>query len=100
MENFKGTKGKWHWVEYTSNELPELQNEYNQKICGFGNNYDYYPTEGTPPNKYDALLIQKSPELLKMLGKVLIEVDWTYKHGDILQDLVLKLYKETTEINY
>jgi hypothetical protein len=62
---FYGTKGKWRWNHRQGNRLAILENEYGQQICDFGDDYNYYPTEGTEPNYEDALLISKAPELLQ-----------------------------------
>lgn len=71
MENeFKGTKGKWIWIHSHGNTLSRLESDNGQEICNFGNDYDYYPTEGVEPNVYDAQLISKAPEMLEMLKKL------------------------------
>lgn len=66
MSEFKGTKGKWvlNWDggENWRNML-QIVNEKGEEVCNFGDSTLYYPTEGVEPNKYDALLISKSPEL-------------------------------------
>jgi hypothetical protein len=36
-------------------------------VCDFGNNEQYYPTEGVPPNAANSRLIAAAPDLLKQL---------------------------------
>lgn len=95
---FKGTKGNWHWEYSGDYDLACLVNEENIEICNFGNNFNYYPTEGTEPNEYDALLISKAPELLRELTQ---EVDILIGLGLGYTDRCqrkIKLIKESTEI--
>lgn len=51
----------------------------------------------------NALLISKAPEILEMLKKVLIHVDWSYEEwtsndGQIIKSEIEQLIKEATEI--
>lgn len=101
---FKGTKGKWHWNETGGQcyNMPELVNENNEFVLGFGDDTTYYPTEGTPPNEYDALLISKAPEMLEML-KVARDkfLDLKYEHDSSLKDIqweIEELIKQATEL--
>lgn len=67
---FKGTSGKWFWIEGKRHDLAILQSENFEEVCNFGNDYDFYPTEGTEPNKYDKLLISKAPDLLEFINRM------------------------------
>ena len=71
-KEFKGTKGKWIWIQQQGSRLAILQNEYGSEICNFGYDTDYYPTEGIEPNKEDSLLISKAPELLESFISAII----------------------------
>lgn len=74
------TKGDWVWDqemfddegdEYRYNgNLPELIN-----VMWFGNDEMYYPTEGTPPNKQDAMAIAAVPELLEVYKAAKVVAD-------------------------
>jgi hypothetical protein len=70
MKDFKGTKGKWFWNESHGNKLASLQNEYGSEICNFGNDTNYYPTEGVEPDIYDKKLIASAPEMFEMLKRI------------------------------
>ena len=71
-KEFKGTKGKWRWNHRQGNRLAILENEYGSEICNFGDDTNYYPTEGVEPNNEDALLISKAPELLESFISAII----------------------------
>lgn len=75
MTNFKGTKGKWVWLQSQRNRLAILENEYGSEICNFGDDTCYYPTEGVEPNEYDKQLIACAPEMLQMLDELIYAFD-------------------------
>ena len=98
---FKGTKGKWtlNWDGSSGfQNMLQIVNSENIEVCNFGHDNDYYPTEGTEPNQYDALLISKAPEMLEMLGKwsILNEDKYPELKGFILR--TRQLIKEATEL--
>lgn len=119
---FKGTKGKWYWFKQdVSNltddeiydleqesgtyslkyELPKLINQNDEVVCYFGNYEQYYPTEGTPPNEYDSLLISKAPEMFEMLKKCMLEFAMykaEFGQGSQLEKEIMKLIKEASEL--
>jgi hypothetical protein len=74
----KITKGDWVWDQemfddegddYSGN-LPELTN-----VMWFGSDTMYYPTEGVPPNKQDAMAIAAVPELLEVYKAAKVVAD-------------------------
>jgi len=85
---FKGTKGKWIWFPKHGSRLATLENEYGSEICNFGDDTNYYPTEGVEPNNEDALLISKAPELLESFISAIILLKQTTEFE------VLDSYKE------
>ena len=96
MKEFKGTKGKWKRVLLEETDFYTRRNEIN---CG----KDGECIAEFVHNDYDALIISKAPEMLELLEKVLIHVDWSYKtwtsnHGLIIEEEIKKLIKEAIEI--
>ena len=63
------TPGPWTWVdianEWDDGPLARLVDSTGDDVLNFGDNTQYYPTEGLEPTKADARLIAGSPELLK-----------------------------------
>lgn len=57
---FKGTKGKWHSVEYAGNYILQSGDKYGDDNILDEENVN-------EEAKYNALLISKAPELLDML---------------------------------
>ena len=72
---FKGTPGPWEFVpeseqgRYRDEDMGGFRSASGW-ICTFGDGRMYYPTEGTPPEPADALLIAAAPELLEELIKL------------------------------
>lgn len=103
---FKGTKGRWHFRRPMTDTLAILENDKGEQVCNFGNNYQYYPTEGEEPNDYDALLISKAPELLEMHQMRIFALDngniaFYEKYGfnvSELDDRTRKLIQQSTEL--
>lgn len=104
---FKGTKGKWILKWGGSNpcqDMLQIINEKGEEVCNFGDSTTYYPTEGIEPNKYDALLISKAPEMLEMLKWLVSHyeyvVKWDYSPFALRSDIdkARQLIKEATEI--
>jgi hypothetical protein len=99
---FKGTKGNWKIS--TDNEMGTLitsTHPQNRDIATIWK-YDATFLENREA-KANALLISKAPEMLEMLKKVLIHVDWSYEtwtsnHGLIIEEEIKELIKEATEL--
>jgi len=89
MSNFKGTQGSW--------EVSIDQFKNNNIICD-----GFYLGESR--NKYDALLISKSPEMLEMLEKVSIFIKENKGKNYMVELLrrevseIEQLIKEATEL--
>jgi hypothetical protein len=69
------TPGPWSWDDGGHDrgsryEMPRLIGKDGEEVCNFGDAERYYPTEGSPPNEYDARLIAAAPELLAALQAV------------------------------
>ena len=65
------TPGPWHWDEGEDEDMPELVAQ-SGRVCWFGNDTQYYPTAGDPPNKADSRLIAAAPDMLNALRKAVI----------------------------
>lgn len=93
------TKGPWRWLknpiykkygerpleEYSGwsvCDLPKLVAAEGMEICNFGNDAQYYPTEGTPPKEADARLIAKAPELAELLREAVGKMDYEFCLAD------------------
>lgn len=65
----KITKGPWCIKEKGkySEELIVIQNEAEEIICDFGDEEQYYPTQGTEPNDEDLKAILAIPEMLEVI---------------------------------
>lgn len=65
----KITKGPWciKEKEKYSEELIVIQNEAEEIICDFGDEEQYYPTQGTEPNDEDLKAILAIPEMLEVI---------------------------------
>lgn len=92
----KYTKGRW---KLNKNDI-KVRGRLVACAYGFMVNGKYKHTKKTLAN---ALLISKSPEMLQMLEKVLIHVDWSYEnwtsnHGLIIEQEIKDLIKEATEL--
>jgi hypothetical protein len=93
---FKGTKGKWVLKVFPEGQMSVRNENDTRKIC-VPRVQNYYESLA------NLLLISKAPEMLEMLEKVLIHVDWSYEtwtsnHGLIIEEEIKKLIKEATKI--
>jgi hypothetical protein len=50
-----------------SENMPELLDANNERVCSFGNAARYYPTEGDPPSDANGEVIAAAPEMLELL---------------------------------
>lgn len=71
----KRTQGKWSWVERKkgfSVVLARLVSSHNPSddVCNFGNNEQYYPTEGTEPSFEDKNFIAAAPEAVAIIREL------------------------------
>lgn len=66
------TEGPWHWSERHKRILEALVSEKTE-VCNFGTDYDYYPTEGAPPQEYDKVFIAHAREDIPALIAALRE---------------------------
>lgn len=73
----KITKGPWCIKEKGkySEELIVIQNEAEEIICDFGDEEQYYPTQGTEPNDEDLKAILAIPEMLEVIKAARITID-------------------------
>ena len=67
----KHTPGPWSWAETSSSMNMPCLTSPSGEICNFGDDTQYYPTEGIPPNEANARLIAAAPELLEAAKLVL-----------------------------
>lgn len=103
---FKGTKGNWI-LNYNGSspcqDMLQIINSEGVEVCNFGDSEPYYPTEGTEPNEYDALLISKAPEILEMLEKMILlirntaEYELVKEYSDAVAQAE-KIIKSATEL--
>lgn len=56
------TPGPWHWDDGEDQDMPKLMAPSGE-VCNFGNDEQYYPTAGDPPNEADSRLIAAAPKL-------------------------------------
>tara|TARA_R110000751_G_scaffold76357_5_gene153931 strand:- start:249 stop:506 length:258 start_codon:yes stop_codon:yes gene_type:complete len=67
------TQGDWQWARrdttkrLISSELMKLHNGMGVEICDFGNDEQYYPTEGAEPTDADALIIANATKWLRYM---------------------------------
>lgn len=52
--------------------MPILRAANGETVCDFGSDEQYYPTEGKEPNEADAKLIAAAPELMAVVGELLL----------------------------
>ena len=64
------TPGPWTWICTREGDDKSLNSNVGSiigstmsTVCDFGTDEEYYPTEGTPPNKADLALILAAPAL-------------------------------------
>lgn len=77
------TPGPWKWVipdESISSEEAILIGPNDIKICDFGDNEEFYPIAGHPPNSSDMILIAAAPELLEAVKAAEKLNDWIADH--------------------
>jgi len=97
---FKGTKGKWEVVDKSKLESTIISNGKRiSDVKSFGIETEYKGIKHTDPTteekNYNALLISKAPELLKMLESVLKD---NYNHSDKMRE-IQQLIEEATKID-
>lgn len=65
------TPGPWVWDAGEGHDMPILRGPVD-RVCDFGDDTQYYPTEGTPPSAADAAYIaHSSPDrVLALLEEV------------------------------
>ena len=91
----KYTPGPWRWVrdprkiecEYTEGAMLKLVGQNDGEICNFGDDHQYYPTEGTEPDEADARLIAAAPELLEALKALLDMPAACYADIEVLENI-------------
>jgi hypothetical protein len=98
---FKGTKKEWLKSESSIGFVYALNEKKEKNAFSFHINNDGEISE--KEIEANALLISKAPEMLGMLQKVLIHVDWSYEnwtsnHGEIIENEIKELIKEATEL--
>lgn len=69
--------GPWRWKPVDQldrggypSEMPILLDCNGKEVCNFGDDTQYYPTEGTPPGAEDAALIVSAPDMLALIRKL------------------------------
>lgn len=67
----KSTPGPWKWQEKLSYSS-DIGGIYagDKRVCWFGNDETYYPTEGEPPCSEDLALMLAAPALLEALRPI------------------------------
>ena len=92
--DFKGTRGKWEvFTDSYTNEITIYPSDSTVAICYMTNTYER--------NKYDALLISKAPEMLKMLENYLSDLKNIVPQSEARDNRinnVEQLIKEATEL--
>ena len=96
------TPAPWRWLDAAENAAKfgesdmarlvgplydeKIEHEWDriQLVCHFGNNEQYYPTEGCEPNDADKRLIAAAPDLLLELQNIANANPLTWDEG--LQD--------------
>lgn len=68
MTERKWTPGPWKWVEGKGTWRGSIEPD----VCDFGDDTQYYPTEGEPPNEANAHLIAAAPDLYDALEALLV----------------------------
>jgi hypothetical protein len=62
---------KWNWFNPGCEYLAILLDQNGEEVCNFGNQEEYYPTEGTEPNEHNKLIIAAAPKMLAMLQRII-----------------------------
>ncbi len=83
----------WIWIPRIDNDLPKLVRADGSVVCSFGNDEQYYPTQGEPPNGPDGQLMAAANVLLHALRYVNDHVSL----GPRTKDLVLAAIAAATE---
>jgi hypothetical protein len=67
------TPGPWTWEVLDGTDVGSIDGPDGKRACWFGDDEQYYPTGGTPPDQADLALMLAAPDLLAALKRSL---DW------------------------
>jgi hypothetical protein len=65
------TPGPWTWEVLDGTDVGSIDGPDGKRACWFGDDEQYYPTGGTPPDQADLALMLAAPDLLAAL-KVMV----------------------------
>lgn len=87
--NFKGTKGDWYCIETLSQMASD-----DTTVASLRDNYIFTTSDKAGDQKYDAILMSKSPEMLKLLMECWEIIPVDNSKGRILLDKIDNLIKQ------
>lgn len=73
-DTVKHSPGPWRWIDRDGSDLGTIVSGQDV-VCHFGNNEQFYPSEGQEPSYHDRLLFCAAPDMLEALKDALKVAD-------------------------